>query len=181
MLSSHSGNLPDMKKTEQKLHADVERLQRQLADAEAVVGGLRARLAKLDAKRTGEPAPENGLEMLWKAARPMAKTRSSKQQCRAEWSRIPVQDRPPISQVVDALYRWNRCEEWKKDSNAFVPGLHLWIKRRQWENIPETNEQAPSRYPSAPKAVAKTAPEDAATPEEIAAILAPLRAKRMNS
>jgi hypothetical protein len=170
-----------MNKAEQKLHTDAERLRRQLADAEAVVAGLRSRLAKIDAKLTGEPAPESGLEMLWKAALPIARTRSSKQQCRTEWFRIPLQERPSVGKVVDALYQWRRCPEWKKDGNAFVPGLHLWIKRRQWENVPETNELPSSRYRSTPKAVAETAPEDAATPEEIAAILTSLRPKRINS
>lgn len=170
-----------MTKAEQKLHTDAERLRRQLADAEAVVAGLRARLAKIDAKITGEPAPESGLEMLWKAALPIARARSSKIQCRTEWFRIPIQDRPPIKQVVDALYKWRSSPEWKKDGNTFVPGLHLWIKRRQWENLPESHELAPSRYRSTPKAVTETAPEDAATSEDIAAILAPLRPKQMNS
>jgi len=170
-----------MTKAEQKLHADADRVSRQLADAEAVVAGLRARLAKIQAKLTGEPPPESGLEMLWKAALPMAKTRSSKQQCRVEWFRIPIQDRPPVAQVVDALYKWRRCPEWKKDGNAFVPGLHLWIKRRQWENVPETNDLPSSRYRSAPKTIAETPPEDAATPEEIAAIFNSVRPKRMNS
>ncbi len=170
-----------MTKAEQKLHADADRVSRQLADAEAVVAGLRARLAKIQAKLTGEPAPESGLEMLWKAALPMARTRSSKQQCRAEWFRIPIQDRPPVKEVVDALYKWRSCPEWKKDGNAFVPGLHLWIKRRQWENVPESNQLAPSRYRSAPKAVAETAPEESALPSEIAAIFASINPKRMNS
>jgi hypothetical protein len=173
-----------MTKAEQKLHTDADKLRRLLADAEAVVSGLRARLAKLDAKITGEPPPESGLEMLWKAALPMAKSRSSKHQCRQEWARIPLAERPPVARVIDALYRWNRSPEWKKDSNSFVPGLHLWIKRRQWENVPETTAPAPapSRYRSIPKAVPVTAPEDAATPEEIASILSlTQRQKLMNS
>ena len=159
----------------------LNKLRRQLAAAEATVSGLKLRIAKIEAKCNGEPVPVSGLEVLWKAAWPTARTRSSKQQCRIEWNKIPKGDRPTIETLVAALKIWNRCDEWKKDGHTFVPGLHKWIKNRQWENLPEV-EAAPSRtrtapIPSAPKA----APEDEASPEEIAAMFAALKPRRMNS
>lgn len=169
-----------MSKPTEKLIADAARLRREVADTEALLGGLRAKLARIEAKLNGDPAPETGLDRLWKAALPKCRTRSSPLQCRQEWNRIPKHERPSLQVAVDALYIWNRCDEWKADGNAYVPGLHRWIKARQWENLPEVSEPS-SRYRSTPKAVPQTAPEDAATPEEIAAIFDLMKPRRMNS
>lgn len=171
-----------MSKPKEKLVADADRLRRQIADAEAALGHLKAKLARLEAQITGEPAPENGLDQLWKSALPTARTRSSKIQCRTEWNRIPKHERPAISIALDALRIWNRCEEWKKDGNAYVPGLHRWIKSRQWENLPEVSDRDVSaRYRVTPKPVQQTAPEDAATAADVAELLAVFKPKRMNS
>lgn len=130
-----------------KLEQQANRLRDELASAEAVVADIKTRLAKIEAKLTGEPAPQTGLDMLWAAALPIARTRSSKIQCRTEWLRIPISARPPVKEVLAALKLWNRCEEWKKDGNTFVPALHRWIKNRQWENIPESSRYDPlARY-----------------------------------
>lgn len=171
-----------MNKSKDQLQSEADKLRQRIAEAEAVLGQLKSRLAKIEARITGEPAPESGLELLWKAALPTARTRSSKQQCRIEWNRIPRHERPTVQTAVDALRIWNRSEEYKKDGNAFVPGLHRWIKARQWENLPEVSERDVSaRYRTTPKPLPQTAPEDAATAEDVAEILAALRPKRMNS
>jgi hypothetical protein len=114
---------------------------------------------------------------------PIARTRSSKHQCRTEWIRIPKHERPTIQEAIDALKVWNRCEQWKKDGNAYVPGLHRWIKARQWENLPETSAErdAAARYRTTPKSLPATNSEDAATPEDIAEILGAIKPKRMHS
>lgn len=145
-----------------KLESQAARLRDELATAEAIVSDIKTRLAKIEAKLTGEPAPQTGLDMLWAAALPIARTRSSKIQCRTEWLRIPVSARPPVRTVIDALKIWNRCEEWKKDGNAFVPALHRWLKNRQWENLPESSKPDPSaRYRTAqPTAPAPLTDED---------------------
>lgn len=163
------------------LETQANRLRAQVAEAEAKLGTLRARLARIEAKLTGAPAPETGLDLLWAAALPMARTRSSKLQCRAAWNRIPAHERPTVQTALTALHAWNSCHEWRKDGSQFAPALHRFIKNRMWEDVPETNTAAPSRYRSAPKPVPATAPEDAATPEDIAAIFAPLNPRRMNS
>lgn len=171
-----------MSEPSEKLLANISTVRAQFSKAEATVETLRHKLAKLEARASGTPVPVTGLDILWKAAVPMARTRSSKLQCRQEWNRIPHADRPPVAQVIEALKAWNRCEEWKKDGNAYVPGLHRWIKNRQWEDLPETSARdVVGRYRNIPKPIPKTSPEDAATPEDIAAMLDVLRPKRMPS
>lgn len=136
-----------------------------------------ARLAKAEAKLAGGPAPESGLEMLWAEAPPIARTRSSKRECRIEWQRIHPGDRPPVRTLLDAMRAWKRCPEWRKDGNAFVPGLHRWIRNRQWENLPEDPQSVTRpRPPSKPALPAD--PSEIATPEDILAIL---RGTRMKS
>ena len=165
-----------MSKSRAQLESDAERVRRQIADAEANLGALRSKLARIEAALTGESAPETGLDLLWKAALPIARTRSSKQQCRVEFNRIPAHQRPTVKLMVDALYVWNRSDEWKKDGNAYVPGLHRWIKARQWENLPEiTSPITRLPRPAAPAPLPQQQPGDAATTEEILAILRPLR------
>lgn len=155
----------------QKLESDANKLRDKIAEAEATLGSLRSRLAKIEAQLAGQPAPESGLEMLWKAALPIARTRSSKHACRVEWNRVPRHERPTVSDALDALKTWNRCEEWRKEGNAYVPGLHRWIKNRQWENIPEVSRPDPgARYRVSPPKPAPT--EDAIVdPAEIARLL----------
>lgn len=163
-----------MSKSKDQLSADAERLRIKIAEAEATLGTLRSKLAKIEAQLTGQPAPETGLDLLWKNALPMARTRSSKQQCRVEWNRIPKHERPTVQIALDALRIWNRCEEYRKDGNAFVPGLHRWIKARQWEHLPEESSRDPhARYRSPQKPTPAPAdPAEAVTdPMEIARLL----------
>ena len=155
-----------------KLRAAAEKLRRQIAKGEANVETLRAKLAKIEAKICGAPTPVTGLDLLWKTALPIARTRSSQVQCRAEWARIPLEDRPRVELMLLALATWNRCEEWRKDGNAYVPGLHRWIKARQWENVPVVEPRgSASRYRSTPKPAPVTDPADVPTKEEIKALL----------
>jgi hypothetical protein len=79
-----------------------------------------------------------------------------------------------VQAAVDALHKWNRCFEWKRDGNAFVPGLHRWIKARQWENLPEGDRTDPlARYRTTPQPISSPGP--AATPAEIAEIIGSLK------
>jgi hypothetical protein len=150
--------------------AALNRLRVKLAEAEGTVAHLRAKVAKAEAALQGLPAPETGLDMLWKTAPPTARTRSSKVQCRQAWARIPAGERPSVQILLDALASWMRCPEWRADGGAFIPGLHRWIANRQWENLPEA-PPAPSRHRTAPKPIPAPPAEPALPPEEIAAIL----------
>lgn len=170
-----------MPASKQALITQANNLRRRIAEGEADLDNLKAKLAVIEAKLTGQPAAlVSGLDLLWKIALPTARNRSSKQQCRVEWNRIPKAERPPVQTLLDALKIWNRCTEWKKDGHSFVPGLHRWIKHRCWEDLPEV-EAAPSRYRATPKILPKTTPEESATPEEIAEIFQALKPKRLNS
>lgn len=171
-----------MSKSKAQLQSEANKLRDQIAVAEGNLGTLKARLAKIEALLNGETAPETGLDQLWKIALPIARTRSSKQNCRIEWNRIPKHERPAIQTVVDALRIWNRCEEWKKDGNAYVPGLHRWIKSRQWENLPEVSGRDPlARYRSTPKPLPTVDPADQVTDAAEIARLLSVKAPRMNS
>ena len=164
-----------------KLHAQAAALRKKLADAEAVADQLRAKLLLAEAKLTGGPVPLSGLELLWQAALPKSRERSSKHRCRTAWNRIPQGERPRVELMISALKTWNRCEAWRADGGQYAPGLHRFIGERMWEDLPEVHTPGAgmARYHHTPKPVPQTAPEDAATPEEIAAILRPL--KRMPS
>lgn len=173
-----------MTSAEKKLHAQAEKLRDQLAKAQAIVDDLAARLRKVEGKISSDPSPETGLEILWKEAPRMARTRSSKFKCRAAWNRIPPTQRPRVVEVIAALKAWSRCSEWKKDDGQFVPALDRWIKERRWESLPEeSNSDVAARYRVASKPARFTAPEDVATPEDIAEIFKALspKSRRMNS
>jgi len=162
----------------------IPAVKAQLAKAEATVETLRSKLAKLEAREAGAPVPITGLDLLWKAAVPMARMRSSKLQCRQAWNQIPVSERPSVTKAIEALKAWNGCEEWKKDGNAYVPGLHRWIRNRQWEDLPETKAERDglARYRTSPKAPAPAAnPDDQITDPQAIAELLSLHPKRMNS
>ena len=154
------------------LKVSANKLRKQIATLEATLSGLRLKLAKIEANLTGSPEPISGLDVLWKTAYPIARNRSSKQQCRIEWNRIPKAERPPVEEIIKALKIWNRSEDWKKDGNSFVPGLHKWIKNRCWEDLPDV-PQPSARYQNIHKTSAPHPPTEPVTDSaEIAALLA---------
>jgi len=82
-------------------------------------------------------ADEKGILLdLWNLAPEMSRRRSSKAQVFEAWQKIKKADRPDRDSLMSAMEAWSRCEEWTKENAQFPHGLHLWIKRRQWENIP---------------------------------------------
>lgn len=144
-----------MSESKAKLESNANRLRKQIAAAEAQLDILRGKLAKAEAQIIGKPAPPTGLDMLWQEALPISRTRSSKFQCRTEWNRIPIAERPTVAEALAALKKWKKCDEWKIDGNAYAPALHRWIKNRQWENLPEVVRVDPSaRYRTTPKPIA---------------------------
>ena len=130
----------------------LESLRRQVADAEAVLGALRARLAKMEAAAAGEAAPVCGLDLLWDAALPISRQRSSKQKCRVAWARLPASARPTIAVAVAALKCWNRCKQWYIDDHQYAKGVDKFISYRMWESLPEeSNTAAPLHRNMSPK------------------------------
>jgi len=161
-----------MSAADDKLRTAHNRLLKEIAELEASLGDQRSKLAQIEAKLTGSPPPKTGLDLLWDAALPKARERSSKHECRIQWSRIPHAERPTISQAVSALQIWNKSDGWKSEGGLYCPGLDKFIKRRQWECLPES--AAPlSRYrPPPPKPAAVHQPEDLITDRlEIARLL----------
>ena len=156
----------------EKLSARVDKLAAEYAAAQAKADAIRDRLVKCQARLNGDPMPDTGLDLLWQAAPPMARTRSSKYKCRLAWNRIPAAARPRVPVMLDALAAWKRCDEWRKDDGQFIPAMDRWIRERRWEDLPETARVDPSaRYRcQAPAPVPQTAPEDVATPEDIRAM-----------
>ena len=169
-----------MSESKATLAGKLPKLRKALADAEATASGLRIKIAQIEAQLDGQAVPLSGLDALWKVALPIARNRSSKHKCRIEFNRIPKADRPAIETMISALKIWNRCLEWKKDGNQFVPALDRWIKERRWEDLPEDHTPS-ARYQTIPRPMPQNAPEEAASPAEIAAILGALKPKRMNS
>jgi hypothetical protein len=143
--------------------AKIRKLTRQIAELEAKLGGLREELAKLQLA-PGEVAPQTGLDLLWDAALPKSRERSTRQQCRVEWHRLTVGVRPKIEDAVAALKAWNKSEQWSKNGGEFAPGLHIFIKNRKWEDLPQVRDPI-ARYRSTPK---PAAPAPAANPDEYA-------------
>lgn len=163
-----------MSASKAQLQSQAETLRKKLAASEATTEILRGKLAKIDAQLTGTPAQVTGLDLLWDAALPMSRTRSSKVQCRSQWNRIPPAERPTVQAAVAALKAWNRCSEWKKDGNQFAPGLHKFIQNRQWESLPEgfVLGDGLARYRTTPKPLPVSNPDDEITdPAEIARFL----------
>lgn len=157
------------------LQATINRLERQIAETEATLGTLRSKLAKAQARATGAPPPETGLDLLWKTALPISRTRSSRHKCRVAWNRIPPHERPTVREMVEALTAWNRCPEWRKDGNAYAIALDRWIAERRWQDLPELPTSSPPR-PSPPKPVPAPPPDPAeliTDRSEIAALLRP--------
>ena len=150
--------------------AKLKKLDRQIADLEAKLGGLREERAKLELE-PGQAAPETGLDLLWNAALPMSRSRSSRHQCRVEWHRIPKAQRPKIETAVEALKAWNKSEQWTKDANAYAKGLHIFIKHRMWEDLPQVRDPLSRYRPTKPVAAPLPGGEEI-TPDDVSAILA---------
>ena len=82
------------------------------------------------------------LAALWEVATTNAKTRSSKQNVKKVWMEIPKKDRPTKEVLCSAYQQWLECDQWSREDGAYIPGLHRWVKDRQWENIPKPSRPA---------------------------------------
>lgn len=156
----------------------IDSLRRQLSVLEAKAEILRVKINRMAAKQAGAPIITTGLDLLWNAALPNAQLRSSKLQCRTEWNRIPPGERPTVADALAALKIWNRTPQWKEEGGKFCPGLHKFIKNRQWESLPAVSDPM-SRYRQPAKPIVQETQSPPATAEDIAEILGPV--KRMRS
>lgn len=148
----------------------IDSLRRQLSTLEAKAEILRVRINRMAAKEAGAPVITTGLDLLWNAALPNSRTRSSKLQCRTEWNRIPAAERPSVAEALAALKIWNRTPQWKNEGGLYAPGLHKFIKNRLWESLPAAPDPM-ARYRPAPAPAPDPEPGEAATAEDIQNIL----------
>jgi hypothetical protein len=77
------------------------------------------------------------LDSLWKLSPRTSRPRTSRKDVAAAWKSIPAKDRPTHDEALAAYLAWTKCEAWTKENGQYVCGLHLWIRKRQWENVPE--------------------------------------------
>jgi hypothetical protein len=150
-------------------------LRRQLATLEAKAEIVRVKINRMDAKEAGAPCITTGLDLLWEAALPNSRIRSSKLQCRTEWNRIPVSERPAVAEVLAALKIWNRTSQWKAESGLYAPGLHRFIKNRMWESLPDLPKPM-ARYTPVPEKPAP--PQEKVSMEEVREILGKIKRVR---
>jgi hypothetical protein len=157
-----------------KLEAEIARVRKEIAEQEAVLGGLKEKLARLlKQQNPADQTAVSGLDLLWKAALPISRQRSSKHQCRVAWHRLPANERPTIEVAVAALKAWNQCDQWTKDRNAYAKGLHLFIQFRMWEDVPQVSDPL-GKYRAPKSAAPAPAPEELASPDVVAEILGSL-------
>ena len=169
-----------MSESRKSLASQLNKQRRLHAEHQAKADDCAIRISQIEAKLENRPIPLSGLDQLWKLAPDKARERSSKHLCRVAWNKVPHADRPPVKTLLDAMARWVRCDEWRKDGGQFVPALDRWIKEQRWEDAPAIKD-APSRARHLIKPIAPTSPEEAASPADITEIFSALKPKRMNS
>jgi hypothetical protein len=146
-----------------RLQAQHNKLRRELATHEAKAEIARVKIAQIEAKLGGPAAPPTGLDLLWDAAPPTSRERSTKQKCRVAFNKIPKDQRPKIEIMISAIKLWSRCDQWKKEGGKFVPGLHRSIEARFWECPPEDKAYDSRARQLAPKPIAPVAADEVIT------------------
>jgi Helix-turn-helix domain len=76
-------------------------------------------------------------EIIWKNTPPKGRERSSREDLRKAWVKIPPTVRPSHQEVIRALDAWKRSDAWTTDSGKWVPGIHRWVNARKWQDLPE--------------------------------------------
>jgi len=76
-------------------------------------------------------------DAIWKAFPSRGRENSSKKETLEEIQKIPAKERPTIEEVIKAIEAWKLSPKWTDDGGQYVQGVHRWINKRQWENIPE--------------------------------------------
>ncbi|TXH18304.1 MAG: hypothetical protein E6R03_02435 [Hyphomicrobiaceae bacterium] len=74
---------------------------------------------------------------IWENCPKLGRERSSKVKLLEALKKLPKKDLPDITIATAAILAWCASESWSKDGGQFVCGIHIWVKNRQWETIPE--------------------------------------------
>lgn len=77
------------------------------------------------------------LKMIWSNCPKEGRERSGKQKLADAWRKIPAKDKPSKATIETALKAWNASNKWQ---TGFCEGIEKWVKNRQWENLPESQE-----------------------------------------
>jgi hypothetical protein len=108
---------------------------RDIAEAEADTKAESDKEAKRKSiKRPILESEKDILRLIWESCPKASRERSSKKELALEWGKIKASDRPSKETIETALAAWTKCAKWK---DGFSEGIHLWVKRAQWENLPE--------------------------------------------
>lgn len=85
----------------------------------------------------GKPAVPVGtysdfVELLWSIFPKIGRERSSKLKTSDQWKKTKT--KPSEETVLHSVKKWELCDGWK---SGFIPGVHVWLKDRKWEDDPE--------------------------------------------
>lgn len=88
------------------------------------------------------PSPPKGefidlAKALWESCPKLGRERSSKVKLLDAIQKLPKKHVPDIQTATSAIRAWCASESWSKDGGQFVCGIHIWVKNRQWETLPE--------------------------------------------
>jgi hypothetical protein len=98
-----------------------------MCDCDARLTELESRLAKLEGKKTVEPGE---FEQFWSAyPKKVGKLAAQKAFRNA-------QSRPRINDLLDALARACKSEQWRKDGGQFIPLATTWLNQGRWDDEP---------------------------------------------
>jgi len=98
--------------------------------------------AEAETKKRKPPiddATKNILRLIWESSPKISRERSSKKDLATEWQKIKTEDRPSVEELQQALAAWNLCAKWK---DGYAEGIHLWVKKAQWENLPDAAQSS---------------------------------------
>jgi len=120
-----------------------------MCDCDARLTELEARLAKLEGKKTVEPGE---FEQFWSAyPKKVGKLAAQKAFRNA-------QNRPRITDLLDALARACKSEQWRKDGGQFIPLATTWLNQGRWDDEPvQVTPVQPKAQVMAPRPVERQA------------------------
>lgn len=78
---------------------------------------------------------------IWQGVPKASRERSSVPQLRTQWARLKPSERPSSETLMAAIAAWNASQKW---ADGYAEGCHIWVRNRQWENLP-----APAMRPPA--------------------------------
>ena len=71
--------------------------------------------------------PEEGFEEFWK----IYPRKIAKADARKAWT-ATVRTRPPLPELLKALYAARASKQWTKDSGEYVPHASTWLRGERW-------------------------------------------------